>query len=119
MSVGSLRRRCAGEDGQATVEFVAALPVLFLMGLIAVQLQLFAATASAAEHAARNASRAVRAGSDPAQAAAASLSTGQADRLSVRVAGERATVRLEVPDVVPFIDVAGFAVTRSATIPRR
>jgi Flp pilus assembly protein TadG len=119
VSAARVRRRCAGEEGQATVELVAALPVLFLMGLIAVQLQLFAATASAAEHAARNASRAVRAGNDPASAAAASLSTGQADRLSVTVSGERATVRLEVPDVVPLIDVAGFAVTRSATIPRR
>jgi hypothetical protein len=104
------------------VETISVLPLLILAALIAVQLQLFVSTASDAENAARNASRAVRAGDDAYEAARASLSGAVRDRLQpshVGVGDERVTVRLQVPIVVDQLSVGGFSVTRDAQLPSR
>lgn len=116
------RDRLRSRDGSALVETISMLPVLVLAAFVAIQLQLFVSTASDAENAARNASRAIRAGDDPYAAARNALSGGPRASLSpsdVRVNGERVTVRLEVPIVIQAFRPGMFDVTRSAQLPRR
>jgi hypothetical protein len=82
--------------GQATVEFVALLPVLVVVGFGLVQL-LFAGQALwSAQAAASAAARAAAVGGDAADAARARLSAGQERGLLVRRSDGGVEVRLRV-----------------------
>lgn len=119
----SLRGRLRDRRGQATVELITMLPWLAIAALVAVQLQLFVSTHTSAEHAARNASRAARAGEDAFLAARQALHGSSASRLTradVRVDGERVTVDVLVPFVLPGLPIASdWTVTRDARLPQR
>lgn len=108
------------ERGQALVELVGVLPWLVLAALLALEMLLFVSTASAAEHAARNAGRVLRAEGDPYEAARSSVGSFHASALrpgDVRVDGEEVTVELRVPLVAPVLRTDAWTVSRSATFP--
>jgi hypothetical protein len=95
------------QDGQATVELVALLPVLGVVVALAWQALLAGETWWLASTAAREAARAQALGADPVVAARAALPSGGLRRaVRVRVGGEdeggegAVAVRLPIPSVV-------------------
>lgn len=101
------------EDGQATVELVAALPALLLAGLLALQLLATGYTLTLADGAAEAGALALASG-QPAVAAARDALPGWAeDDVDVSVSGGRVTVRLPPPSPLPGI-ADRLAVTSSA-----
>jgi hypothetical protein len=85
------------ESGQATVELVAMLPVVLLVGAVAWQLALAGHTAWLTAHAARVAARADVVGESPRQAARSALPRSLEDDLEVESltrGGVRVSVRL-------------------------
>jgi hypothetical protein len=103
----------AEESGQATVELVAALPLLLLAGLFALQLLLAGYALTLADGAAEAGALALAAGR-PAQSAAREALPGWAEGdAEVSVHGGEVTVRLSPPSPVPAI-ADRLAVTSSA-----
>ncbi|MBO9532227.1 MAG: hypothetical protein J7513_04540 [Solirubrobacteraceae bacterium] len=95
-----------GERGQATVEFVALLPILALVALAVGQAAVAGWTVWSASGAARVAARAQALGQDPAVAVRrvlpAMLERHARVSVGASAAGEgRTSVRLGVPSVVP------------------
>lgn len=84
------------QDGQATVELIALLPVLAAVVALAWQALLAGETWWLASTAAREAARAHALGADPAAAARAALPAELRGRVRVRV-GDRDTVAVRVP----------------------
>ncbi|WP_411071610.1 TadE/TadG family type IV pilus assembly protein [Streptomyces sp. cmx-4-25] len=112
------------DRGQAALEFLGWLPVLLLVGLLAVQLGLAAFAAQQAGTAARAAARVV---SDPdadmgaQQAAKEAVSDWLADGTDAAPPnywgdGVTVTVTVEVPSLIPGFDGFGTA-EKSATMP--
>jgi len=94
--------RAREQDGQAAVEFVALVPVLVLLALVAAQAALAGHAAWMAGAAAREAARARALGADPAAAARRVLPAGL--RRGLRVGDDRdggVRVRVVVPVLVP------------------
>jgi hypothetical protein len=101
------------EDGQATVELVAALPALLLAGLLALQLLAAGYAMTLADGAAEAGALALAAGR-PARSAALAALPGWADHGSaVSVRGGEVTVRLTPPSPFPSLGDR-LAVTSSA-----
>src|SRR3954466_1792027 len=87
--------------GQASVEFVALLPVLVLVALLAWQAVVAGQAIWLSGSAARAAARAVALGDDPAAAARASLPRSLSSRVRAAArAGGAVSVSLAVPSVV-------------------
>src|SRR3954468_10197046 len=102
----------ARESGQATVELVALLPLVALVGLALWQAVVAGQAMWLAGAAARSAARAAAVGDDPAPAARRAL-TGPLERgLQVRV-GEAGEVRVAL--AVPAVISGGRLATVSAT----
>lgn len=102
-----------GNDGQATVELVAALPALLLAGLLALQLLATGYALTLADGAAEAGALALASG-QPAVAAARDALPGWArDDVEVDVSGGRVTVRLPPPSPLPAV-ADRLAVTSSA-----
>jgi hypothetical protein len=85
------------EDGQATVELVAALPALLLAGYVAFQLLAAGYALTLADGAAEAGALALAAGRPASRAARDALPGWTADEVEVRVRGGRVTVRLRPP----------------------
>jgi hypothetical protein len=101
------------EDGQATVELVAAVPALLLAGLLALQLLAAGYALTLADGAAEAGALALAAGRPARPAVLASLPGWAEDGSEVSVRGGEVTVRLVPPS--PFPSLAGrLAVTSSA-----
>jgi hypothetical protein len=91
------------QEGQSTVELVAALPALLLAGLLALQLLATGYTLTLADGAAEAGALALAAGR-PAVAAAHNALPGWAeDDIDVSVAGGKVTVRLRPPSPLPAL----------------
>lgn len=91
------RRRTEGSSGQATVELIAAIPVLLLAGLIALQLLVAGYALTLADGAAEAGALALATGR-PAAGAARGALPGWAEReVQVTVRGGRVSVRLPPP----------------------
>jgi len=103
--------RTDSERGQASIELVAMLPVVLLVGAIVWQLALAGQTAWLAAHAARAAARADEVGRSPADAARSALPRSLEDKLSVERL-ERGGVRVSVR--VPLLLHAGHTPLRVA-----
>ena len=102
------------EDGQATVELVAAVPALLLAALISLQLLAAGYALTLADGAAEAGALALAEGGSPAEAARAALPGWADDNVSVSVAGEKVSVRLRPPS--PFGSIADhLAVTSTAS----
>jgi hypothetical protein len=94
-------RTSGGERGQATVEMVAVLPLLAVLGFAVWQVAVAGQAIWLAGAAARAAARAEALGDDPAPAARAALPARLEDGLRVRVRdGGGVTVTLRIPSVV-------------------
>ncbi|MBS1882307.1 MAG: hypothetical protein JSS97_05050 [Actinobacteria bacterium] len=106
-------RRWAREDGQATIELVAAVPVLLLAALISLQLLAAGYALTLADGAAEAGALALAEGGSATEAAREALPGWAEDDVSVEVEGERVSVRLRPPS--PFGAVADhLAVTSTA-----
>jgi TadE-like protein len=93
--------RVRSQAGQASVELVAVLPFVLLVGLVLWQLALAAQTAWLCANAARVAARADAVGRDGAEAARSALPAGLRRGLRVeREDGGRIRVRVPVPVLV-------------------
>lgn len=103
------------ENGQSTVELVAALPALFLAGLLALQLLVTGYSLTLADGAAEAGALALASGRPAAEAAREALPGWAKDDVEVSISGGRVTVRLRPPS--PFSAVADrLAVTSSAAV---
>lgn len=111
----AMGRSLAKEDGQSTVELVAALPALLLAGLLALQLLATGYALTLADGAVEAGALALASGQPAADAARKALPGWARDDVDVSVRGGRITVRLRPPS--PFPPVADrFAVTSSAVV---
>jgi hypothetical protein len=101
------------ERGQAAIELVAALPMLLLAGLVALQLLAVGYALTLADGAAEAGALALASGGSAAQAARAALPGWAEDDIAVTVHGGGVTVRLSSPSPLPpLADL--LAVTSSA-----
>lgn len=89
------------ERGQAAVEVVGMLPLLFLVVLAACQVLVAGLAREAAHHAAQAGAMALLQGGDPVDAARASTPDWSHSRLAVAVAGRTVRVRVVPPALVP------------------
>lgn len=102
------------EKGQSTVELVAALPVLLLAGLLALQLLATGYALTLADGAAEAGALALASGRPAVPAARDAVPGWAADRVDVSVSGGRVTVRLRPPSPLPVL-AGALTVTSSAT----
>jgi TadE-like protein len=103
--------------GSVSVELMGFLPLLLIMALLVWQLLLFAWAATSAENAARSASRAVGLGADAKLAAKRALPKPLRPGLRTEVHGDKATVVVRVPILVPGFTDEELAVDRDAELP--
>jgi len=89
------------ERGQAAVEVVGLLPLLFLVALAVCQVLVAGLAREAAHHAAQAGAMALLQGGDPAQHARAAVPDWSRRRLSVQVSGRTVRVRVVPPALVP------------------
>jgi hypothetical protein len=102
------------EDGQATVELVAAIPALLLAALISLQLLAAGYALTLADGAAEAGALALAEGGSAAEAAREALPGWADDNVSVAVKGGEVSVRLRPPS--PFGSIADhLAVTSTAS----
>lgn len=108
------------EVGQATVELIAAIPLLVLAGSVALQLLLTGYALTLADGAAEAGSLALAAGRPAKEAARDSLPAWAEDGAEISVSGGEVTVRLRPPSLFSAVGRA-LAVTSSsyARPPRR
>jgi hypothetical protein len=93
----------ASEEGQATVELVAALPALLLAGLIALQLLATGYALTLADGAAEAGALALVSGRPAADAARAAVPAWAEDEVEVTVRGGQVTVRLGPPSLLQAV----------------
>jgi TadE-like protein len=91
------RSASRGQRGQASVELIAALPFVLLLGAVVWQLALAGHTAWVAAHAARAGARAELVGGDVERAARSVLPRGLEDGLRVERDDGTVRVRVHVP----------------------
>jgi hypothetical protein len=91
------------ERGQATVELVAALPVLLLAGLVALQLLAAGYALTLADGAAEAGALALASGGSAAEAAKAALPEWAEDDVAVTVERNEVSVRLRPPSPIPAL----------------
>lgn len=115
----SVGRRLRSEAGQASAELLGMLPFLLLAALMSWQLLLGAWTFTQASNAARTASRVVARGddADPEKAARNAVSRPLRRGLEVKMAGDKATVRINIPILFPGLTTSELRATRSAELP--
>ncbi len=95
----------SNQRGQASVEVVAAVPLLVIAGLVALQLGLTGFTLHLADGAAEAGALAVSAGLPPAPAARGALPGWARERVAVRATGGSVAVTLQPPaPIAPLAD---------------
>jgi hypothetical protein len=112
-----MTRRLNDERGQASVEFAGLLFWLVLTAFVVWQLLLVTWTFNQASNAARTASRVNGRGGDAVKAGRNALSPGLRDGANVEMQGEKATVRVRIPIIVPGLDTDKIEASRSAELP--
>ncbi len=102
------------QDGQASVELIAALPALLLAAMVALQLLVAGYAMTLADGAAEAGALALASGGSAADAARGALPGWAEDDVSISVRGGTVTVRVAPPS--PLRALADhFAVTSSAS----
>jgi hypothetical protein len=112
-----VRARLRDESGQASFEVLGMLPFLLLVALASWQLMLGAWACTQASNAARTASRVHGRGGDERKAARGAVSKPLREGMRIRRDGDRVTVRVRIPIVVPGLSAKGLRATRSAELP--
>ncbi|MFF3729492.1 TadE/TadG family type IV pilus assembly protein [Streptomyces sp. NPDC002476] len=112
------------DRGQVAIEYLGFLPLLLLVGLLAIQTGIAAYAANQAGTGARAGARAasMSMGGCDKGAARDAMSGWTAKRAKFRPGGSSfdevtCTVRVEVPDIIPGVNIWGTA-ERSSTMPR-
>jgi hypothetical protein len=106
--------RLQREDGQATIELIAAIPALLLAALISLQLLAAGYALTLADGAAEAGALALAEGGSATEAARKALPGWAADKVSVSISGGEVSVRLRPPS--PFGSIADhLAVTSTAS----
>src|SRR6187200_2613889 len=111
--------RAMTERGQATVELVAALPVLLLAALVALQLLAAGYAMTLADGAAEAGALALASGGSAAGAAREALPGWAEDDVAVAVEGGEVTVRLRSPSPLPALSERLTVVSSAAARPAR
>lgn len=114
-----LRRRTAGERGQATVELVAALPALLLAGLVALQLLAVGYAATLADGAAEAGALALASGGSATEAAREALPGWGKERIAVEVEDGTVSVRLRPPSPIEALSERLSVTSSAAARPAR
>lgn len=109
----AMGRAPAGEGGQSTVELVAAIPALLLMGLLTLQLLVTGYALTLADGAAEAGALALASGGEAKEAARKALPDWAEEDVDVSVQGGRVIVRLRPPSPLPAL-ADRLAVTSSA-----
>ncbi|MFI6939607.1 TadE/TadG family type IV pilus assembly protein [Streptomyces sp. NPDC050418] len=107
------------DRGAAILEFTGFLPTLILVALTCIQLGLVGYSFSQAGSAARAAARSASLGENHEQAGRQAMSDWLADDATFTRSGgdtARVQVTVEIPELVPFIDM-GWQATRTVTMP--
>jgi hypothetical protein len=104
------------QSGQATVELIAAIPLLALAAAVAVQLLLGGYALTLADGAAEAGSLALASGRSARRAAKAALPGWAAERAKIAVRGGEVTVRLEPP--APTASLAAVLTASSSSYAR-
>jgi hypothetical protein len=91
------------ERGQATVELVAAIPLLLVAAFVALQLLAAGYAMTLADGAAEAGALALASGGSPADAAREALPGWADDDVSVAVLGGTVSVRLRPPSPIPAL----------------
>ncbi len=112
-----MRRIHREQRGQASVEFAGVLVWLLLAALFVWQMMLVTWSFNQASNAARTASRADGRGGSAVEAGRDALSPGLRKHAKVDMAGEKATVRVRIPIVVPGLDSPRLLATKTAELP--
>ncbi len=105
----------AREEAQSTVELLAALPILLLAGLLALQLLATGYALTLSDGAAEAGALALASGKPAVGAARAALPGWAEDDVDVSVEGGRVTVRLRPPSLIPAL-AARLTVISSASV---
>jgi hypothetical protein len=114
-----MRARLAGESGQASAELMGMLFWLMLVTVIVWQIALAAWTYTQVSNAARTASRVEGRGGDAKKAARNALSSPlQKNIEKIEIKGDRATVKVRMPLLVPgLLTTRQLTASRSAELP--
>ena len=112
-------RRLLSERGQASVELMGMLWLLFLIALAVWQLMLAAWAAEQAQNAARTATRVEGRGGDADKAAHYAVTSALRKGMDVSVDPEHVTVSVRIPILIPglVVDNHHLMATRDATMP--
>jgi len=111
----SHRARRRGEHGQASVELVAAVPIMLLLGLVSLQLLAVGYAAVLAGGAAEAGALALAAGGEPKEGARAALPGWSRARARVSADLDSVEVRLRPPSPLPAVS-RRFEVTAKAAV---
>lgn len=111
-----MARRPTGSGGQATIELLAALPLLALAGAVALQLLLAGYALTLADGAAEAGALALAAGRPPRAAAEGALPAWAERSAEVAVRGGEVTVRLRPPS--PFAAIGDRLTVTSSSYAR-
>jgi uncharacterized membrane protein len=113
-----VRRRLLDESGQAASELMGMIFWLLLVTFLVWQVFLATWTYTQASNAARTASRVEGRGGDGAKAARNALSNPlRCNLLPVQISGEKATVRIKIPIILPGLSSDGLVAKRDAELP--
>jgi len=114
-----MRRRLADERGQASAELMGMMGWLLLVTLIVWQVALAAWTYTQVSNAARTASRVEARGGDAKKAARNALSKPLQKNIErIKIDGEKATVEVRMPLVLPgIISSKNLLAARTAELP--
>jgi len=114
-----MRARLTDQSGQASAELMGMMVWLLLVTLIVWQVALAAWTYTQVSNAARTASRVEGRGGDAEKAARNALSDPLAKNVeSVKIDGDRATVKVRMPLLIPgLLTTEQLTVKRSAELP--
>ena len=110
-----MRQRLAGQAGQATIEAVAAVPLLLLCGIVALQLLVAGYSLTLADGAAEAGTLAVVAGRDAESAVRAALPAWARERVDVEAGEGRVTVSLTPPSPLGAV-ARSLEVSSTATV---
>jgi len=110
-------RALRDERGQASAELMGMLWWMFLCALVIWQVMLAAWATDQAGNAARTASRVAGRGGDGDKAAKYALSGGLRPHMKAEHAGERWTVTVRIPILIPGLGADPLTAKRSATLP--
>jgi hypothetical protein len=116
----TVRRLLHDQRGQASTELLGMVWWLLLAAVFVWQLMLGAWTVTQTSNAARTASRVEARGGDAEKAARNALSGPLRhgfDKDRFKIEGERATVVVRIPIIVPGLTAKGFEAERSVTLP--